>query len=161
MLELDLPARELVVTVHGTPHGQGSKRMVPGGRFIDANDKRLRPWREAVRSAAETALTGEPLPLHGRGVPVEVAITFTFARSSGHFGTGKNAGVLKASAPAHFTSTPDLDKAIRAIFDAITDAGAIYDDRQVVAVRAVKCHPGAHRDALDVPGAVIRVRAVR
>jgi Holliday junction resolvase RusA-like endonuclease len=151
---------ELVVVVHGQPHGQGSKKMVPGGRFISDNDKRLRPWRQAVHTAAVDALGDVSLPVFVRDEPVEVEVTFTFARPASHYGTGRNSGVLKASAPRHYTGTPDVDKALRAAYDSIVSAGTMHDDRQIVRTIGAKTYPGGHPDALDVPGAVIRVRAV-
>lgn len=153
----------LHVVVYGQPHGQGSKKMVPGGRFVNDNDKRLRPWRTAIHHAALDALGDGPRPLFARDVPLEVAITFTFERAGGHFGTGRNANVLKPSAPAHFMKTPDVDKAIRAVLDALTTAGVWHDDRQVVTVTGRKVYatptpsPSWDHDVLAVPGAVIAV----
>jgi len=153
-------AGELVVVVHGQPHGQGSKKMVPGGRFISDNDKRLRPWRQAVHTATVDALGDASLPMFVRDEPVEVEVTFTFGRPASHYGTGRNASVLKPSAPRHFTGTPDVDKALRAAYDSVVSAGAMHDDRQIVRTIGAKTYPGGHPDALPVPGAVIRIRAV-
>lgn len=156
----------LVVVVHGLPVGQGSKTKLAHGAVVDDNAKRLRPWRSAVRAAAAEAMAemygGEqPLPLFGRGVPVHVGVVFTFARPAAHFGTGRNACVLKPSAPFEHIGSPDVDKAQRSILDAFTDAGVWQDDRQVTRiVEAARVYPGGHRDALEIPGAVIRVRAV-
>lgn len=156
----------LVVVVHGLPIGQGSKVKLAHGAMVDDNAKRLRPWRSAVRSDAAGAMAqmypGElKLPLFGRGTPVHVGIVFTFARPQSHFGTGRNACVLKASAPSEHIGHPDIDKAQRAILDALTDAGVWQDDRQVSRItEAARVYPGGHPDALDVPGAVIRIRAV-
>lgn len=154
-------ADELVVVVHGKPHGQGSKKQVPGGRFISDNDERLRPWRVAISEATDRALGVAWLrPAFGRGVPVAARLVFTFARPSSHYGTGRNACVLKPSAPKHYMGTPDADKAVRACFDSLVDAGALWDDRQVVHHEATKTYPGGHPDSLDVPGVVIRLRAL-
>jgi Holliday junction resolvase RusA-like endonuclease len=55
------------------------------------------------------------------------------------------------------TCYPDLSKLIRATEDALTGL-AWGDDAQVVEYRdTVKTYPGGHRDALDSPGAVIRI----
>lgn len=156
----------LVVVVHGAPVGQGSKKSVGHGVFIDDNAKRLKPWREAVKTAAAEAMAqmydGEvELPLFGRGVPVHLGVVFTFARPASHYGSGRNAAVLKPSAPAEHIGFPDVDKAQRAVFDSLVHAGVLADDRQVTkVVEAARVYPGGHRDALTVPGAVIRIRAV-
>lgn len=160
------PPGALLIVAFGSPVAQGSKRLVTGrggvGRphMIDNNDRKLRPWRDNLRAAATTALEDWALPRFDRGVPVELTATFTFARPRSHFGTGRNFQVLKANAPDFLTTIPDIDKLLRAL-DALTDAGVWDDDRQVCHVTAVKVYVGGpHPDALDVPGAVIRVRAL-
>lgn len=152
-------ADEVVITVHGTPVGQGNLIRNQHGAVYDKT-KGLRPWRVVLKSAIEDALTGQPQPLHDRGVPVHVEMTFTFTRPGSHFGTGRNAGRLRELAPWHFTGTPDIDKIARAGLDALVEAGAMQDDRQVVALVVAKCYPGGHVDALQIPGAVIRLRAL-
>lgn len=157
---------QLLVVAYGNPVAQGSKRIVTGrggvGRphMIDNNDRKLRPWRDNLRAAATDAIGGRARPLYERGVAVELGATFTFPRPASHFGTGRNAGVLKPNAPDFLTTIPDVDKLLRAL-DALTDAGVWDDDRQVCFVTAVKVYVGGPSpDALDVPGAVIRVRAL-
>ena len=60
-----------------------------------------------------------------------VDITFHRARNKGHYGTGKNAHLVKDSAPAHPTVKPDVDKLSRSVLDALT--GIVWvDDAQVV-----------------------------
>jgi Holliday junction resolvase RusA-like endonuclease len=62
---------------------------------------------------------------------VGLRITFLLPRPKGHYGTGRNEGVVKASAPAHPAVKPDVDKLTRAVLDGLT--GVLYhDDAQVV-----------------------------
>lgn len=153
---------ELVVTVHGTPVGQGNLTRNQHGAVYDKT-KGLRPWRVALKTGIEDVLATQPgqfRPFHDRGVPVHVEMTFTFTRPGSHYGTGRNAGRLRELAPPHFTGMPDLDKISRAGLDALVEAGAIQDDRQVISLVAAKCYPGGHVDALAIPGAVIRMRPV-
>lgn len=154
----------LVVVVHGLPVGQGSKVKLAHGAMVDDNAKRLRPWRATVSAAAQQAMEVagvRELPMFARGVPVHIAMVFTFGRPAAHFGTGRNATVLKPSAPAEHIGPPDVDKAQRAILDAMTDAGVVHDDRQFTrVVEAARVYPGGHRDALMIPGAVLRMWAV-
>lgn len=156
----------LVVVAYGEPVGQGSKVKLSHGAMVDSNAKRLRPWRATVSAAAREALEemypdGQVLPLFGRGVPVHVSLVFTFARPASHYGTGRNAAVLKPSAPAEHIGFPDVDKAQRAALDAFTDAGVVADDRQFTRILlATRVYPGGHPDALTVPGMVARFRAV-
>lgn len=159
MSEAPVMSDELVIVVLGTIAGQGSKTRTKYG-MRDDNSERLRPWRAKVTDAADRAMFGLLRPFNSRGVPVDVTLTFTLARPRSHYGTGRNAGVLRVGAPARPTVTPDIDKAVRAIFDALTDAGCWDDDRQVVDLYAHKRYPHGGLDALEVPGAVIRVRAL-
>ena len=126
--------------VFGEPKPQGSKRAVPirrkGGaivmgkhgpmtRVIDDNPQ-TKAWRQEVAQVASQAYAG-PL-LTG---PVALTLLFHRPRPKSHFGTGRNAGRLKASAPEHPTTRPDTLKLARAVEDALT--GVIWrDDSQVV-----------------------------
>ncbi|MFE9845825.1 RusA family crossover junction endodeoxyribonuclease [Streptomyces goshikiensis] len=136
---------DLTVTVHGhRPAPQGSKRHVGRGRLIEQST-RVKPWRAAVDEAVRAATAGM-VPLDG---PLSVEIAFTVRKP--------------ASAPKTRITWPttrdsgDLDKLLRSTFDALTTAGAIADDSRIVEVTARKMHPGEGLDALDAPGAVIRV----
>lgn len=136
---------DLTVTVlNHRPAPQGSKRHVGRGRLIEQST-RVKPWRAAVDEAVRAAVAGT-VPLDG---PLSVEIAFTVRKP--------------ASAPKTRITWPttrdsgDLDKLLRSTFDALTTAGAIADDSRIVEVTARKMHPGEGLDALDAPGAVIRV----
>lgn len=72
--------------------------------------------------------------------PVAVRATFYMPRPVSHYGTGRNAGVVKASAPVWPVSRnrDDLDKFVRLVGDALVVGGALVDDSQVVVWRAEK-----------------------
>jgi crossover junction endodeoxyribonuclease RusA len=126
--------------VPGVPVAQGSKRHVGKGIMVEQL-KNLGPWREAVINAALNVETSEVF--FG---PVRAVITFRFPRPKHHFGTGRNAEKLKLSAPIYKESAPDLDKLVRAVGDALTQAGVLRDDALIVALAAAKVydeHPGA------------------
>lgn len=62
---------------------------------------------------------------------VRLTLTFLKPRPQNHYGSGRNAGVLKSSAPQYATTVPDLTKLTRAVEDALT--GIVWrDDAQVV-----------------------------
>lgn len=134
-----LPVRFIV---NGQAAAQGSKNafVLPGTRravLVDT-DKKLKPWRAAVAAAAAEARGDQPL-LAG---PVRVKARFIFPRPKSHFGTGRNADVLKQDAPAYVTKAPDVDKLQRAIGDSLT--GVVYmDDSQIAEWQAVKVY-GSH-----------------
>ena len=145
----------LKLIAHGTPGPQGSKTKNRAGAMYESSAK-VKPWREAVKSAALDVLAYDAAwkPV---GEAVRLEIVFTLRRPKSHFGTGRNAGVLKASAPKFPTGKPDLDKLVRSTQDALKDAGVLLDDSVVTAAVATKAFVLTGADALYHPGAVIRV----
>ncbi|MGW1796865.1 RusA family crossover junction endodeoxyribonuclease [Streptomyces sp. NPDC001984] len=143
------------ITVHGTPGPQGSKTRNKAGAMYESSAK-VKPWREAVKSAALDALaydeTWQPLR-----EAVRIDVVFTLRRPKHHYGTGRNEGLLKASAPRFPTGKPDTDKLLRSTQDALKDAGVLLDDSVVTAVFAAKAYVLTGADALTHSGAVIRV----
>lgn len=117
------------------------------GRVIDANAKTLKPWRATIAAAASDER-------HGRTItgPVRLDAVFVMPRPKHHFGTGRNAGRLKASAPVYCCTRPDLDKLLRALLDGLVDSGLIRDDDQVVEVVARKHYgaPAAHVEVREL-----------
>jgi Holliday junction resolvase RusA-like endonuclease len=126
-------------SVYGEPKPQGSKRVVPiyskagpvmkDGRVLTrcVNDNpKLGEWRQELAHAARKAYSG-PL-LTGA---LCVAMTFHRPRPASHYGSGRNSGVLKSSAPKYPTTKPDTLKLARAVEDSMS--GVIYrDDSQIV-----------------------------
>lgn len=131
------PRPPVTLIVHGHPAPQGSKRAfmgrradgTPVARVIESSHDRVKSWRQAVVDEArawQAQLGGRP-PLDG---PVEAHMTFVLPRPKGHYGTGRNARVLKPSAPLYPAGKPDLDKLARSTSDALT--GIVWhDDAQV------------------------------
>lgn len=130
--------------VYGDPKPGGSKRAFVNrktGRavIVDAC-KKNKQWRDSVATAAVEAYQGEPLT-----GPIKLAIIFYRARPKSHYGTGRNAGVCKATAPEFPTTRPDATKLLRSTEDALT--GILWrDDSQIVQQRVWKQYsprPGA------------------
>lgn len=136
-------ATALRIEVPGVPAPQGSKAPWGGEANV-----RTRPWRAAVSWAALEAMREGGCQLLAG--PVRVFVEFRFARPRSHYGRGRNADVLRPSAPRLVARTPDLDKLVRAVADALS--GIVYrDDAQVAELRAVKLY--------GTPGATIEVSA--
>ena len=144
----------IAFTVPGIPVPQGSKRIVPthaGPRAIESNDKRLKPWRSTVALMAADAFDGQPLT-----GPLYLRVEFVLPRPRAHFGTGRNAGLLKGSAPTYVQTKPDLDKLVRAIGDALTGVVA-RDDSQFAHVNVWKVYgepPSARIEIRELEGLV-------
>ena len=137
----------MAFTVLGHPEPRGSKTpFVPkykngepvrdrNGRVIvnmvDAN-KKSGPWMACVRAAAHAVYSGKLL-----AGPIRLWVASYFSRPKCHFGTGRNCDKLKESSPRYHVQTPDEDKVLRGIQDALT--GIVYvDDKQVCDGRSVK-----------------------
>ena len=147
-------------TVNGVAAPAGSKKGFynkKAGRVIITDDsKRSRPWKAMVSDAALEAMTG---PENGSRVlsirepldgPLLLEITFWVTRPKSHFGTGRNADVVKPGAPFAPTVKPDLLKLARAVEDALT--GIVYgDDAQIVCETLQKAYTtGGARTAVRV-----------
>jgi Holliday junction resolvase RusA-like endonuclease len=154
---------ELVIEVRDMPRPQGSKvafkhRHTGNVVTVESGRDRVRTWREAIKEATVRARL---LAAHDRlDGPVSVTVTFTLPRPKSHYRTGRNAHLLRDSAPRWPTSGADVDKLLRATLDALTAAGVWADDKQVVHATAWEVFPTSYTDALDVPGAVIRIRGL-
>lgn len=140
----------LTINVVGTPAPQGSKRafVVNGRAVMTESSKKVKPWRQDVKSAVDDLRDVVPgldqLPLTG---PLEVSIDFYLPRPGYHFGTGRNAGVLKPGAPAYVDKKPDVDKLLRSTLDGLKEAGIYRDDAQVAIATGVKRYADASTGA--------------
>lgn len=136
--------QHLVIFVPGRPVPQGSKTAFvnkkTGKPVVVDKDVRLPAWRMKVTAYAIDAQQNSPLihhvPLRGA---IGIKVDFVLDRPKSHYGTGRNADKVKESAPKYPASMPDIDKLLRAIFDALTDAQVWEDDGQVV-----WCQTGKH-----------------
>ena len=71
--------------------------------------------------------------------PLCVNMAFFLPRPKGHYGTGKNSGVLKASAPIYPVSKPDRDNLEKFASDCLNGL-AWRDDSQIVDGRCRKLY---------------------
>lgn len=148
------PVPRLTIAVYGLAAPQGSKSFKGHGTsrktgkripLFAESSKKVKPWREAVEDAITTALSrGDATPIHG---PVYAEITFTMPKPV-------NAAKRRRTYPAVH---PDVDKLERSTYDAITKSGAWENDSRVIENHNRKVYPGEHPDALDQPGAIIRL----
>lgn len=131
----------------GHPEPGGSKKGFvnprTGGVIITDANKKVKGWREEVARVAR--LAGEP-KFDG---PVHLFLTFFLERPKGHYGTGRNADVLKTSAPEYPIVMPDTTKLVRAVEDALTGI-AWTDDSRVVQQVAAKRYGSPERCEVSV-----------
>ena len=117
--------------VPGRQRPAGSKKAFKNpktGQIIVTHDNpKTKEWMQSVKWFAMKAADRMVL----EEGPVKLTLLFLANRPKGHFGTGRNAGVLKASAPRAKITMPDLTKLTRAVEDAMKLV-VWKDDSQVV-----------------------------
>jgi len=128
---------DIEFVVFGRPAQKGSKRafVTKGGRavVVDDNQKKLRNWEASVAATASASMEGRDVTLRA----VMMRANFYFCRPKSHYGTGKNSGNVKDSAPLVHCQKPDLDKLLRALSDALT--GVVWrDDSQITNMVAAR-----------------------
>jgi len=129
--------------VPGTVRPQGSMKLFRNprtGKEVASYSDSTMAWRNTLHLELRQWWDGRP-PIE---TPVEVTLDTWFARPKGHFGTGRNAGQVRPSAPVWQGGYPDLDKCERAVGDGLVDAGVLLDDALIVSWIASKqwCEPG-------------------
>ena len=119
------------------------RAFIPKGwsrAVITSANKKMKPWRQEVAGAALAAMEKGSYSCAGRNVPFRLVVTFRFQKPKS----------TKKSVTEKVTK-PDLDKNLRASFDALT--GIVWtDDSQVVEILA--------RKQFGTPGAEIGIEEV-
>jgi Holliday junction resolvase RusA-like endonuclease len=141
------------IDVRGTPRPQGSIQAIKrkDGGIATKYASTVWAWRHQVQHAV-AAHDGEQFT-----EAVEVQLGFDLLRPQSHFlpvNSKRSTPGVRPSAPCWPLVAPDLDKLVRCVCDAITDAGLWHDDAQVVSIRAAK------RYVSDRPGVLITVKAL-
>ena len=131
--------RRFELFVHGRPAPGGSKtafRDKDGKIILAPASKYTKNWRDSVVYAWVQSEYYCEIPLDG---PVRMEIVFYNLRPKSHYGTGRNEGILKKSAPLYPHKRPDLTKLIRSTEDALTNY-AYQDDAQIVLRSSAKVY---------------------
>ena len=138
----------ITFVAHGVPAPKGStKAFVRGGRAIVVNDcERTKPWQAIVMHAAIEAMDMRRMMQVG---PLRVRCSFRLPRPKSLL---KRDGTPRDERKTPSVK-PDLDKLVRALLDALTDAGCWVDDVHVVSVEAEKVYS-------DAPGVTVAVERV-
>jgi crossover junction endodeoxyribonuclease RusA len=132
----------LRVWVPGRAAPQGSKRNLGNRKMVESSPN-VAPWRVDVRGSVLDAMQATGHSGFRARVPVSVRLEFVLPRPA--------ATPKRRTPPA--VKRPDLDKLARAVLDALTSAGAVADDAQVVDLHPIKRL--AERD--ETPGCRITV----
>lgn len=139
----------IIFTVYGNPNAQKRHRSVRRGKFIqnyDPSDKDKTNFLLMVQENRPSK------PIEG---PIQLTAKFYIPRPKAHFGTGKNSGRLKESAPFYHIGKPDVDNLLKFLFDSLngifwkddsqicvlgTDTGKYYSDqpRTEITIESIK-----------------------
>lgn len=147
----------LTFFVPGKPIPQGSMQAFvnkhTGRAVIASKNPPLHDWRmkvtgHAIDAQAEWMHTRPEytFPLTG---PIGMKIDFVLPRPSTHMlpiNSRRAVPEVKPHAPLFPDQKPDLDKLVRAILDALTDAQVWHDDSQVAFITTAKLYPDTEHD---------------
>lgn len=122
---------EIRITVPGKPVALSRVSAGQfGGRYLaPATSKQIGNVVDAWERAGKPRFDDE--------LPLSLECDFIFERPSSHFGSGRNAGKLKASAKPEPVSRPDTSNLIKLVEDALNE-NAFKDDSRIVRITAAK-----------------------
>jgi len=130
----------LTFTIPGEPTGKARARVLKSGRAF--TPKQTKEYQKKVQEAfltqsptASRLNTGYFISYHTG--PVRLEIVAYMKRPASHYGTGRNAGKLKDTAPVWPLKKPDFDNIEKAVADALNGL-AYKDDSQIVDSHCLK-----------------------
>lgn len=146
--------KEFRFSVLTCPKGQPRAKAARIGGFVrmytpaTANDFKGDIQKAAIQVGLMNALLEGPLAM---------ATTYRLPRPKNHFGSGKKADQVKASAPRYWhTVKPDLDNIEKAVKDCLSNIRAWKDDCQVAYVIKKKIYV----DGLEAPMTDITIKQI-
>ena len=117
------------------PDGKGGNQAIVV--TTDAKETELKARRKQLEDLFLTVAIEQEFIRLAQKVPIAAEAIFLMPRKKGHYGTGRNAEVLKPSAPRFPTKKPDTTKLWRGFEDALTGL-AWKDDGDVIDSRITK-----------------------
>lgn len=119
------------LTILGEPKAQKRHRHFKRGEFVGVYDPSKKA-KEDLLSVIQDQAPDKPYD-----EPLRVDTYLYFQRPKAHYGTGRNAGKLKPSAPRWHTKKPDKDNVEKKIFDSMSKV-FWRDDSIICHGRAIK-----------------------
>lgn len=120
------------IIIHGKPIAKKRPRFARRGKFVSTYSEQETEEEKFFLLAKEQVkecLSG----------PLLIRCFFYFCRPKSHFGTGKNEGYLKSSAPMVPTGKPDIDNCVKFVLDCLNGL-AWQDDKQITILFAKKAY---------------------
>jgi Holliday junction resolvase RusA-like endonuclease len=154
--QMNLESNTITLLIPGQPVAKNRPRFTRVGKGVRAysdqgDEEQL--WVMVARQQLQK------LAVRHFSGPVAMNIVFWMKRPASHFGSGKNAGVLKTSAPAAPVTKIDVDNGIKFVLDNLNHCDVWPDDSYVVGIDARKRYalPGTEprtelslREVIDV-----------
>ena len=117
--------------VFGNPKAMGRPRAVRRGKFAGVHED----LKDTKHKATLAVIAQQKSPDELLTGPLRVSIQFWFQRPKNHYGTGKNLGILKYSAPRYHISRPDRDNLDKLVLDALT--GVFWKDDSAICLGSI------------------------
>ena len=130
------------IIINGNPVPKKRPRFARRGNFVMTYSDQGKI--EQKQKAIIQGQVKEPLP-----GPLSVSCLFCMERPRSHYGTGKNAGQVKAGASRFHTVKPDTDNLIKWALDCLNGI-AFADDKQVVEITGRKEYSSVPRTEITV-----------
>ena len=152
---------QITFFVPGIPRPQGSKRAWVNPKtqkaiMVESSKDALKDWRAKASFAAREVMKDRPM-FTG---PVRCTVLFYFPRPKRHYRGNNPEGEMRIDAPNNHAGTPDIEKLLRAVSDAL--AGIVFlDDKQVSEVHSSKSYIPQPRINVYVPGAEIMLEVMK
>ena len=136
---------KILIKVLGNPQHQKRHRHHKAGKFVMTYDpsevEKTNFLLTVQKYAPKSPILGD----------IRLKLWFCMPRPRGHYGTGRNDGILKASAPRWHTKRPDLDNLIKFVLDALGGRGIYWkDDSQVYSIVAQKLYDEKPRVVIEI-----------
>ena len=133
------------ITIPGRPVAQARPRFYKRGNHVGVYSTQTTEagrWVVLANSQTQGKITE---------VAIHLDMVFVLPRPKGHYGTGRNAGKIKDSAPKYPVGRPDTDNYIKFVMDCITSMGQVWkDDSQVVSMVAEKRYGENPRTEIEI-----------
>ena len=111
----------MILRVHGLPKPQGSKSFKglskSGRAILTESSTGSRHWRQDVKLDSRAQYKGPVI-----AGPISLSIVFWLPRPKSHYRTidGQLSNEIKANAPTHAPTIPDIDKLVRCTLDGLS-----------------------------------------
>ena len=132
----------MTIIISGKPISKARPRFARRGKFVvtyNSQETEEGRWLWEAKGQIKQCFEG----------PLWVSCHFYMPRPKGHYGTGKNAGNLKASAPQWHIKKPDVDNLLKFVLDCLNGM-AWRDDCQIVELFGKKAYSDNPRPEIKI-----------